>query len=190
MQKIRNRSNFFQKIFHIRYIAKNFENVQVLSGILPKILKTVPLFWKNLPHRVYFQNFWKRSHFSELFSKNLSMASSGRPDIGISTILYAPIRQIRQIRQNYPLPGLYPKSPSTVPFHFYFFPKILSLHHCISVFTTKNVAPLFNFFPKIFIRPLPGLYPKSATIALLLSEKIWKKHHPCTSDYQDCPLFL
>jgi hypothetical protein len=34
------------------------------------------------------------------------MASSGRPDIGISTILYAPIRQIRQIS---PLPGLFPK---------------------------------------------------------------------------------
>ncbi len=113
MQKIRNRSLFFQKISHIRYIAKNFESVQALSGILPKILKTVPLFWKNLPHRVYFQNFWKRSHFSELFSKNLSMASSGRPDIGISAISYAPIRQIRQ---NSPLSGLFPQwHPSVLP---------------------------------------------------------------------------
>ena len=34
------------------------------------------------------------------------MASSGRPDIGISVISYAPIRQIRQIS---PLPGLFPK---------------------------------------------------------------------------------
>ena len=48
------------------------------------------------------------------------MASSGRPDIGISTILYAPIRQIRQIS---PLPGLFPKSPSTVPFLSNFFKK-------------------------------------------------------------------
>ena len=136
MQKIRNRSLFFQKISHIRYIAKNFESVQALSGILPKILKTVPLFWKNLPHRVYFQNFWNRYRFSELFSKNLSMASSGRPDIGISAIPYAPIRQIRQNS------------------------------------------------------PLSGLFPKSVPVALLFSEKIWKKHHLYTTDYQDSPPVL
>ena len=152
MQKIRNRSNFFQKIFHIRYIAKNFENVQVLSGILPKILKTVPLFWKNLPHRVYFQNFWKRSHFSELFSKNLSMASSGRPDIGISTILYAPIRQIRQIS---PLPGLFPKSPSTVPFLSNFFKKFLSLHCWLSLFCPQKVTPLSGIFSKKVLLATP-----------------------------------
>ena len=59
----------------------------------------------------------------QLFSKNLSMASSGRPDIGISAIPYAPIRQIRQ---NSPLPGLYPKSPSTVPFLSNFSSKIFA----------------------------------------------------------------
>ena len=50
MQKIRNRSNFFQKIFHIRYIAKNFENSTAFlkksatSGIFPEFLKTFLLF--------------------------------------------------------------------------------------------------------------------------------------------------
>ena len=145
MQKIRNRSNFFQKISHIRYIAKNFESVQALSGILPKILKTVPLFWKNLPHRVYFQNFWKRSHFSELFSKNLSMASSGRPDITISAISYSPIRQIRQ---NYPLPGLFPKSPSTVPFLSNFFKKFYLSTADYHFFASKRSHLFKKFFKK------------------------------------------
>ena len=50
MQKIRNRSNFFQKIFHIRYISKKSENSTAFlkksatSGIFPKILKTFTLF--------------------------------------------------------------------------------------------------------------------------------------------------
>ena len=150
MQKIRNRSNFFQKIFHIRYIAKNFENVQVLSGILPKILKTVPLFWKNLPHRVYFQNFWKRSHFSELFSKNLSMASSGRPDIGISTILYAPIRQIRQ---NYPLPGLFPQwHPSVLPHSEKIRKKTSPLHQCMPDFCPQNFHGFQKKLKNFYIR--------------------------------------
>ena len=50
MQKIRNRSNFFQKIFHIRYIAKKSENSTAFlkksatSGIFPEFLKTFTLF--------------------------------------------------------------------------------------------------------------------------------------------------
>ena len=174
MQKIRNRSLFFQKIFHIRYIAKNFESVQALSGILPKILKTVPLFWKNLPHRVYFQNFWKRSRFSELFSKNLSMASSGRPDIGISAISYAPIRQIRQ---NSPLSGLFPKSPSTVPFLSNFFQK-----NCLSTAdyrqnTPKRSHPFFNFFQKTFIF-YRGYFQNDTPLCCRFQKKIRKKSSP------------
>ena len=125
MQKIRNRSNFFKKIF--------------TSGILPKNLKAFRLY------QVYFQKIWKRSRFSELFSKNLSMASSGRPDIGISAIPYAPIRQIRQ---NSPLPGLYPKSPSTEPFLSNFFQKFLSLHYCYRKNTLKRSHPFETFFKK------------------------------------------
>ena len=166
MQKIRNRSLFFQKISHIRYIAKNFESVQALSGILPKILKTVPLFWKKSAHRVYCQKFWKRSRFSELFSKNLSTASSGRPDIGISTILYAPIRQIRQIS---PLPGLFPKSPSTVPFLSNFFKKFLSLHCWLSLFCLEKVTPV----QKIFQKKTPHCWLSHFFCVLFLHS--WKK---------------
>ena len=36
MQKIRNRSNFFQKIFHIWYISKNFENVLAFQNFFQK----------------------------------------------------------------------------------------------------------------------------------------------------------
>ena len=126
MQKIWNRSHFFQKIFPHRVYFQNFRNRSGLpqkklpDSTYAESLQPFTLFAKNLPHRVYFQNFWKRSHFSELFSKNLSMASSGRPDITISPIFYT---SIRQIRQNYPLPGLFPKSPSTVPFLSNFFKK-------------------------------------------------------------------
>ena len=61
------------------------------------------------------------------------MASSGRPDIGISTIPYAPIRQIRQ---NSPLPGLFPKLPSTVPCLSNLFQKI-----CLSTGDYRKNTP-------------------------------------------------
>ena len=83
MQKIRNRSNFFQKIFHIRYISKNSESVQVLSGILPKILKTFSLF------RAFFKKSFYgilrqtgHRHFSNILCAN-SPNSPKLPSIGV-----------------------------------------------------------------------------------------------------------
>ena len=138
MQKIRNRSNFFQKIFPHRVYCQ-------------KIWNCYRFLEKNLPHRVYFQNFWNRSRFSKLFSKNLSLASSGRPDIGISTILYAPIRQIRQIS---PLPGLFPKQHPVVLLLSEKIPKNIISHHWLSQLPPCFVTPFFNFFSKIFVSPL------------------------------------
>ena len=134
MQKIRNRSNFFQKIFPHRVYCQ-------------KIWNCYRFLEKNLPHRVYFQNFWNRSRFSKLFSKNLSLASSGRPDIGISTILYAPIRQIRQIS---PLPGLFPKQHPVVLLLSEKIPKNIISHHWLS-----QLPPLFcNTHFQLFLKKI------------------------------------
>ena len=172
MQKIRNRSNFFQKIFHIRYIAKNFESVQALSGILPKILKTVPLFWKNLPHRVYFQNFWNRYRFSGLFFKNLSLADR------VSPFQQYPMRQ-------------FAKFAKTTLYRGYFqnlsrlrccFPK-KSEKNITSTPLTIKIPPLFchtpfQLFSKKTSALLSGLFPKHPTVVLLISEKSLKNHCP------------
>ena len=152
MQKIRNRSNFFQKIFHIRYISKNFENSTAFlkksatSGILPEFLKSLPLFW----------TFFQKSF-------------SGRPGITISAISYAPIRQIRQ---NSLLPGLFPKSPSTVPFLSNFFKKFYLFTTAIAK-TPRKGHTHSGLFSKNF-HLLPRLYPKRHPVVLLLSEKIPK----------------
>ena len=113
MQKIRNRSLFFQKIFPHPVYFQNFRNRSGFIRYISKNSENSTAFLKKSAHQVYCQKFWKRSRFSELFSKNLSMASSGRPDIGISAISYAPIRQIRP---NSPLSGLFPQwHPSVLP---------------------------------------------------------------------------
>ena len=100
---------------------------------------------------VYCHNLAVSAPFWTFFQKSFS----GRPGITISAISYAPIRQIRQ---NYPLPGLFPKSPSTVPF-------------------------LSNFFSKIFASP-PLTVRKSEqkryTLAALFSKKICLS----TADYR------
>lgn len=136
---------------------------------------SLQLFSKNFSHQVYCQKFRKRSRFSELFSKNLSLPSFGRPDITISPIFYAPIRQ------NYPLPGLFPKrhpvvlllsekipqktsSPTTdcrnsppVLLHPFstFFQKFLSLHCCISLFSHKRITPPSGIFSKKVLLATP-----------------------------------
>ena len=95
------------------------------------------------------------------------MASSGRPDIGISAIPYAPIRQIRQ---NSSLPRLYPKSPSTVPFLSNFFSKnFVSPLLTIAKTPQKGHTLSELFFKKFYL--LPGLFPKHPPVALLLLRK-------------------
>ena len=160
-QNFEKRSGFAElvseKFAHIWYIAKNHETVLAFSE----------LFWKSA-HQVYFQNFWNRSRFSKLFSKNLSLASSGRPDIGISTILYAPIRQIRQIS---PLPGLFPKRHPVVLLLSEKIPKNIISHHWLSQLPPCFVTPFFNFFSKIFVSPL-------LTITFLP-----RKGHTCSKNF-------
>ena len=146
MQKIRNRSNFFQKIFHIRYISKIFENSTAFlkksatSGILPEFLKSLPLFW----------TFFQKSF-------------SGRPGITISAISYAPIRQIRQ---NYSLPGLFPKSPLLALFLSNFFQKNFTSPLVLSQKHPEKVTPFLNFFKKLSSPPLIISFspPKRCTV--------------------------
>ena len=187
MQKIWNRSHFFQKIFPHRVYFQNFRNRSSLpkkklpDSTYAESLQPFTLFAKNLPHRVYWQKFWKRSCFSELFSKNLSLASSGRPDIGISTILYAPIRQIRQIS---PLPGLFPKRHPVVLLLSEKIQKNIISHHWLSQLPPCFVTPFFNFFSKIFVSPLltiTFLPPKGHTLFRNFFKKSVTRY---TSDYR------
>ena len=56
--------------------GKSRKTFTISSGIFPKKLKTFSLFSnfsRKVVHRVYFQNFWKRSGFPELFSKKFSL---------------------------------------------------------------------------------------------------------------------
>ena len=99
------------------------------------------------------------------------MASSGRPDIGISTILYAPIRQIRQ---NYPLPGLFPKSPSTVPFLSNFFSKIFASPPLTVRKSEQKRYTLAALFSKKFVSPLLTI-AKTPKKGHTLSELFFKK---------------
>lgn len=78
MQKIRNRSLFFQKISHIRYIAKNFESVQALSGILPKILKTFSLF-RTFFKKSFYGILWQTGH--RHFNNTLCANSPNSPNL-------------------------------------------------------------------------------------------------------------
>ena len=107
------------------------------------------------------------------------MASSGRPDIGISTILYAPIRQIRQ---NYPLPGLFPKSPSTVPFLSNFFQKFLSLYYCYRKNTLKRSHPFETFFKKS-VTLYRGYIQNDTPLCCYFRKKFRKTSSP-TTDYR------
>ena len=140
------------------------------------------------------------------------MASSGRPDIGISAIPYAPIRQIRQ---NSPLPGLFPKSPSTVPFLSNFSSKILASPPLIirkseqkrytpaALFskklplsttdyrknTPKRSHSFRTFFQKTFIF-YRGYFQNDTPLCCRFQKKIRKNLH-LTTDYQDCrPILL
>ena len=107
------------------------------------------------------------------------MASSGRPDIGISTILYAPIRQIRQIS---PLPGLFPKSPSTVPFLSNFFKKFYLFTTAIAK-TPRNGHTLSELFSKKALHST-GVISQTTPHCVATFGKNSEKHHHHTTDYQ------
>ena len=108
------------------------------------------------------------------------MASSGRPDIGISAIPYAPIRQIRQ---NSPLPRLFPKSPSTVPFLSNFSSKILaSPPLIIRKSEQKRYTPAALFSKKL---PLSTTdYRKNTPKRSHPFSTFFKKFCLSTTDYQ------
>ena len=84
MQKIRNRSNFFQKIFHIRYIAKNSENSTAFlkksatSGIFPKFLKTFSLF-RTFFKKSFYGILWQTGH--RHFNNTLCANSPNSPKL-------------------------------------------------------------------------------------------------------------
>ena len=99
------------------------------------------------------------------------MASSGRPDIGISAIPYAPIRQIRQ---NSPLSGLFPKSPSTVPFLSNFFSKIFASPPLTVRKSEQKRYTLAALFSKKFVSPLLTI-AKTPKKGHTLSELFFKK---------------
>ena len=109
------------------------------------------------------------------------MASSGRPDIGISTIPYAPIRQIRQ---NSPLPGLFPKSPSTVPCLSNLFQKI-----CLSTGDYRKNTPKrshpFGTFSKNLCLSTADYQKKYQKRSHLIRKKSEKTSplHQCMSDF-------
>ena len=101
------------------------------------------------------------------------MASSGRPDIGISTILYAPIRQIRQIS---PLPGVFQKSPSTVPFLSNFFKKFYLFTTAIAK-TPRNGHTLSELFSKKALHST-GVISKTTPLCVAAFRKNPKKTSP------------
>ena len=107
------------------------------------------------------------------------MASSGRPDIGISAIPYAPIRQIRQ---NSLLPGLFPKSPSTVPFLSNFFKKFYLFTTAIAK-TPRNGHTLSELFSKKALHST-GVISKTTPRCVATFGKNSEKHHHHTTDYQ------
>ena len=71
------------------------------------------------------------------------MASSGRPDITISPIFYT------SIRQNYPLPGVFPKTPLLALFLSNFFQKNFTSPLVLSQKHPEKVTPFLNFFKKL-----------------------------------------
>ena len=107
------------------------------------------------------------------------MASSGRPDIGISVISYAPIRQIRQIS---PLPGVFQKSPSTVPFLSNFFKKFYLFTTAIAK-TPRNGHTLSELFSKKALHST-GVISQTTPHCVATFGKNSEKHHHHTTDYQ------
>ena len=160
MQKIRNRSNFFQKIF--------------TSGIFPKILKAFRFY------QVYCQKFWKQYRF---FEKNLHIRYISR--IFENVLAFQNFFQ----KKRYTLPGLFPKQHPVVLLLSEKIPKNIISHHWLSQLPPCFVTPFFNFFSKIFVSPLLTItfLPRKGHTC---SKNFSKKTPHCWLSHFFCVLFL
>lgn len=119
-----------------------------MTVVLRYIIVAPPFCYAQLSTADYRKNTPKRSHlFRIFFQKNFSS-----------------------------LPGLFPKSPSTVPFLSNFFKKFYLFTTAIAKTPRKG----HTNFKKIRKNTphLPGLFPKRHPVVLLISEKSPKKHSP------------
>ena len=164
MQKIRNRSNFFQKNFHIRYISKNSENSTAFlkkictSGILPKILKTFSLF----------RTFFKKSFYGILrqtghrhFNNTLCTNSPNSPN-----------------SPKLPSTGVISKITINCALPFLLFSKNLISTPLYISFYHQKCCTSFQFFSKNFHSPSTGVISKICHDCVVAFRKNLKKTSP------------
>ena len=155
MQKIRNRSNFFQKIFpHRVYCQKIWKQYR---------------FFEKICHIGYISKIFENVHAFQNFFQKIFLWHP--PADRTSAFLQYPMRQFAKFAKTPLYRGYFPnlsrlrccfpkKSEKTSP-----------LHHWLSRFPPCFVTPFFNFFSKIFVSPL-------LTITFLP-----RKGHTCSKNF-------
>ena len=158
MQKIRNRSNFFQKIFlHKVYCQKFWKQYR---------------FFEKICHIGYISKIFENVHAFQNFFQKIFLWHP--PADRTSSFLQYPMRQFAKFAKTPLYRGYFQNHHQLCPSFLTFFQKSLPLHRWLSEKVSKSVTPLPHFFQKKFVSPLLTI-AKTPKKGHTLSELFFKK---------------